>query len=335
MCTRSYPECSVYGEGADGECDMDSSTENANSSDSLNSTRPERSVTAIPGSWPYCVRGYMMRIVCICIIFFMWKEIKITTIRGNFTFFWVYYYLSPIINWPTCTSFHPILVTWLAPRLHLWFLGRSSLRTMVRGRMWILLQAVLALKMTPEQMASQIWDPPFLPGWWLCFPFLADILNSSLKEKSCVTTIQCYIFKFEYAILCGVVMPFPHVVVLKGNGRAAHSSKPKPNVDLVRKILENKDIKTLCHDEVSQVPACTFGSLNLVVQTPKSRRAQYAQIVFFLMEDNLMWEIQEKITTWKMAEFSFKILVLFILTNCFTATAWIEQAMVNVITVTW
>ncbi|KAM9345930.1 rab11 family-interacting protein 4A [Symphorus nematophorus] len=37
MYTRPYPECSVYGEGcaADGECDMDSSTENGNSSDSL------------------------------------------------------------------------------------------------------------------------------------------------------------------------------------------------------------------------------------------------------------------------------------------------------------
>uniref|UniRef100_A0A671U4B6 RAB11 family interacting protein 4 (class II) a n=1 Tax=Sparus aurata TaxID=8175 RepID=A0A671U4B6_SPAAU len=43
MCTRSYPECNVYGEGcgADGECDMDSSTENGNSSDSLDPTRHE------------------------------------------------------------------------------------------------------------------------------------------------------------------------------------------------------------------------------------------------------------------------------------------------------
>ncbi len=50
MCTRSYPECSVYGEGcgADGECDMDSSTENGNSSDSLDPTRQDRSVPAIP-----------------------------------------------------------------------------------------------------------------------------------------------------------------------------------------------------------------------------------------------------------------------------------------------
>ncbi|XP_040047090.2 rab11 family-interacting protein 4A isoform X1 [Gasterosteus aculeatus] len=40
MCTRSYPECGAYGEGAtDGECDMDSSAENGNSSDSL---RPRR-----------------------------------------------------------------------------------------------------------------------------------------------------------------------------------------------------------------------------------------------------------------------------------------------------
>ncbi|KAM6966396.1 rab11 family-interacting protein 4A isoform 2-T2 [Tautogolabrus adspersus] len=41
MCTRSYPECSAFGEGcgADGEVDMDSSAENANSSDSLDPTR--------------------------------------------------------------------------------------------------------------------------------------------------------------------------------------------------------------------------------------------------------------------------------------------------------
>ncbi|TKS92350.1 Rab11 family-interacting protein 4A [Collichthys lucidus] len=43
MCTRSYPECSAYGEGcgADGECDMDSSGENGNSSDSLDPTRQD------------------------------------------------------------------------------------------------------------------------------------------------------------------------------------------------------------------------------------------------------------------------------------------------------
>ncbi|XP_047428782.1 rab11 family-interacting protein 4A isoform X2 [Mugil cephalus] len=38
MCTRSYPECSAYS-GADGECDMDSSAENTNSSDMLHPTR--------------------------------------------------------------------------------------------------------------------------------------------------------------------------------------------------------------------------------------------------------------------------------------------------------
>lgn len=47
MCTRSYPECSVYGEGADGECDMDSSAENTNSSDSLDPARQNRSVPAL------------------------------------------------------------------------------------------------------------------------------------------------------------------------------------------------------------------------------------------------------------------------------------------------
>lgn len=43
MCTRSYPEGSAYGEGADGVCDMDSSAENANSADSLMPTRKARS----------------------------------------------------------------------------------------------------------------------------------------------------------------------------------------------------------------------------------------------------------------------------------------------------
>ncbi|XP_040918957.1 rab11 family-interacting protein 4A isoform X3 [Toxotes jaculatrix] len=45
MCTRSYPECNGYSEGcgADGECDMDSSAENANSSDSLDPARKDRS----------------------------------------------------------------------------------------------------------------------------------------------------------------------------------------------------------------------------------------------------------------------------------------------------
>uniref|UniRef100_A0A4W6C1H6 RAB11 family interacting protein 4 (class II) a n=1 Tax=Lates calcarifer TaxID=8187 RepID=A0A4W6C1H6_LATCA len=43
MCTRSYPECRVYSEGcgADGECDMDSSTENTNGSDFLDPTRKD------------------------------------------------------------------------------------------------------------------------------------------------------------------------------------------------------------------------------------------------------------------------------------------------------
>uniref|UniRef100_A0A7N6F6U9 FIP-RBD domain-containing protein n=1 Tax=Anabas testudineus TaxID=64144 RepID=A0A7N6F6U9_ANATE len=41
LCTQSYPDCSAYGEvcGADGECEMDSSTENANTSNTLEPTR--------------------------------------------------------------------------------------------------------------------------------------------------------------------------------------------------------------------------------------------------------------------------------------------------------
>ncbi|XP_068193549.1 rab11 family-interacting protein 4A-like [Antennarius striatus] len=44
MCTRSYPECSAYGDGCgtDGDCDMDSSTENSNSSRCLNPTQQSR-----------------------------------------------------------------------------------------------------------------------------------------------------------------------------------------------------------------------------------------------------------------------------------------------------
>lgn len=49
----------------------------------------------------------------------------------------------------------------------MWFLGRSSLRTTEKVRMWILLPAVLALKKRPEQMASQIWVPLCPQGRWL------------------------------------------------------------------------------------------------------------------------------------------------------------------------
>uniref|UniRef100_A0A674MS38 RAB11 family interacting protein 4 (class II) a n=1 Tax=Takifugu rubripes TaxID=31033 RepID=A0A674MS38_TAKRU len=38
MCTRSYPECGGYNDGADGECDMDSTAENGNSPDSVDPT---------------------------------------------------------------------------------------------------------------------------------------------------------------------------------------------------------------------------------------------------------------------------------------------------------
>ncbi|XP_041826651.1 rab11 family-interacting protein 4A [Melanotaenia boesemani] len=42
MCTRSYPECSAFSEGCgDAECDMDSSTENTNSSDTLDMSRSD------------------------------------------------------------------------------------------------------------------------------------------------------------------------------------------------------------------------------------------------------------------------------------------------------
>uniref|UniRef100_A0A3Q4ARH2 Uncharacterized protein n=1 Tax=Mola mola TaxID=94237 RepID=A0A3Q4ARH2_MOLML len=45
MCTRAYPVSTMYAEGADGECDMDSSTENANSSGSLNPRRQDSHLT--------------------------------------------------------------------------------------------------------------------------------------------------------------------------------------------------------------------------------------------------------------------------------------------------
>lgn len=63
MCTRSYPEGSAYGEGADGVCDMDSSTENANSSDSLIPTRKARSRSVVEKSEKN-IRGHMW-IVCV------------------------------------------------------------------------------------------------------------------------------------------------------------------------------------------------------------------------------------------------------------------------------
>lgn len=80
MCTRSYPECSVYGEGcgADGECDMDSSTENGNNSDSLDPTRRHGSVTAKSDylsdyKW---MSSYMMKTVCGSVSFVPKKEMK-------------------------------------------------------------------------------------------------------------------------------------------------------------------------------------------------------------------------------------------------------------------
>eukprot|EP00066_Takifugu_rubripes_P012647 XP_011601913.1 PREDICTED: rab11 family-interacting protein 4A-like [Takifugu rubripes] len=45
MCTRSYPECGGYNDGADGECDMDSTAENGNSPDSVDPTRQVSQMT--------------------------------------------------------------------------------------------------------------------------------------------------------------------------------------------------------------------------------------------------------------------------------------------------
>uniref|UniRef100_A0A3Q3KL94 RAB11 family interacting protein 4 (class II) a n=1 Tax=Mastacembelus armatus TaxID=205130 RepID=A0A3Q3KL94_9TELE len=54
MCTQSYPDCNVYGEGcgADGECDMDSSNENSNSTNSLDPARcnPSRLIGSVSAS---------------------------------------------------------------------------------------------------------------------------------------------------------------------------------------------------------------------------------------------------------------------------------------------
>ena len=148
MCTRAYPVSTVYAEGADGECDMDSSTENANSSDSLNPRRQDRSVAAI--SEFYQVSGEF-------ILNFLWFQ----SWDGRIRFLTIKVYNK----YCSYTSCYATLATWLlTPPLHPLSLGRSNLRTMVRGRMWILLPAVLALKMKPEQMVSQIWDPPFHPG---------------------------------------------------------------------------------------------------------------------------------------------------------------------------
>ena len=52
MCTRSYPECSAYseGRGAEAECDMDSSNENTNISDALDTSQNNRWMLTTTGS---------------------------------------------------------------------------------------------------------------------------------------------------------------------------------------------------------------------------------------------------------------------------------------------
>lgn len=72
--------------------------------------------------------------------------------------------IGAYISHPTCTSYYANLTTLPYLLFRLRFPGKSSLRTMGKGRMWILLPAAPALKRTPEQMASQIWVPPCLQG---------------------------------------------------------------------------------------------------------------------------------------------------------------------------
>jgi len=52
MCTRPYPECTVFSEGygADGDCDTDNITQNANNSEALDTSLQDRSVITISRS---------------------------------------------------------------------------------------------------------------------------------------------------------------------------------------------------------------------------------------------------------------------------------------------
>lgn len=156
MCTRSYPEGSAFGEGADGVCDMDSSAENANSSDSLIPPRKARSRSVthrrsdVNHLFPKSKEKICLwvNLICFCFLFF---------------FYLFFYFAVKSVFFASDSDL-----------LRVWFLGRSSLRTMEKVRMWILLPAVLALKKSPEQMVSQIWVPLCLQGRSLTNDFFSN-----------------------------------------------------------------------------------------------------------------------------------------------------------------
>lgn len=134
MCTRPYPECNTCSEGCgtDGECDMDSSSENINCSDSLNPKRKSRWVTCFHGDGGFNNRPVSVSILC-----------PLFTVMLLF--------LSAVAT---------LLVQHLPPSS----LGRSSLRTTVKVRTWSSFPAALVLKRTTKQMDSQTWDPHFPAG---------------------------------------------------------------------------------------------------------------------------------------------------------------------------
>lgn len=114
MCTRSYPECSVYGEdcGADGECDMDSSAENTNSSDSLDPTRQDRLVkkylktkSDVDTSVDYTVWSYMMKTLFLKSI---WKWYILYILNVFPLFIYLFIFIQPFLYFLLCNPSHLI-----------------------------------------------------------------------------------------------------------------------------------------------------------------------------------------------------------------------------------
>lgn len=70
------------------------------------------------------------------------------------------------------------LDTWWDQRQQLSSLRRSSLRTTVRGWMWILFPAAPALERRAEQMVSQTWVPRFPLGLFIFLKMYLEALES-------------------------------------------------------------------------------------------------------------------------------------------------------------
>lgn len=171
MCTRSYPECGAYGEGAtDGECDMDSSAENGNSSDSL---RPRRRDGYVPAGEYF--RDPRRRKETCSLELYDESELVLSFV------FWWFIVLNCLCFYIYIFFIHASLAARLARRLRPSSPGRSSLRTTARGRTWTLLPAVLAPKTTLEPAASRTWGPPCPPGRWSSPTHTAGVTGRNRK----------------------------------------------------------------------------------------------------------------------------------------------------------